>query len=135
MEPFPSIDNAEEIRKYRLNYPTSAIEVDEITRELAHWRTLCNERLFEEVRTGDRGNPISIANLYRLGGLIVALLSFPASFAGPLVGLPLAGAGLSLCIYGEIDASRKKRRREPVRLALERCEELEQELENRSRSR
>jgi len=82
-----------------------------------------------------KNNPISKANVYRIGGLVLAILSFLTCFASPLIGLPIADAGFCLYIYGQIEDWRKKRRREPISLALERCEALEQELEYRSRSR
>lgn len=130
MVPFPGLDN-DELREYCSRHPISgALAANEIVRELSHWHTLCSDRLHEEVRTA-RGNPLSIANVYRLGGGAIALLGFPAAFAGPIVGISVAVAGLGLYIYGEIKDLREKRRRESIRLALERCKALDLELRNR----
>jgi cytochrome c-type biogenesis protein CcmH/NrfF len=131
METLPSLDNAEEIRRYCLNKQCNTLAVEEIKREVGHWHTHCDTRLYEEIRMGKSHNPVSKANVYRFGGLVLAALSFLTCFTGPLIGLPIAGAGLGLYIYGQIDDWQTKRRREPVNLALERCEALEQELKNR----
>jgi hypothetical protein len=114
METLPKLDNADEIRKYCLSHPCNSLAGEKIEQERRHWNTLCDKRLYEEIRMGRRNNPISTANVYRLGGLVVAALSFPASFAGPLVGLPLAATGFDLYIYGQIEDYQKKRRREPI---------------------
>jgi hypothetical protein len=109
MEVLPSLDDADE---YCSTHPiNSALEEDEINRELRHWHSLCDQRAFEESRRDIRNNPVSKGNVLRVGSLVIAFLGIGVALFFPPAGLPATVVAAGVAIYDWIDYRLEKRRR------------------------
>ncbi|MGH6846922.1 MAG: hypothetical protein ACREC0_05650 [Methylocella sp.] len=111
---------------------------DEVISELRHWNTLCRARLWEESRRYvKKDNPISKANVIRLGGTGFGVLGLFLHVVLPPVAIALASAGVIVEIYNESVEFLARRARKtvekPIGIINQRCVALEQELDNRSR--
>lgn len=137
----PNLHNGEEeLLTYIVNNRPEKLRDDEIRSELRHWNTLCRARLWEESRIGvKKDNPISKANVIRLGGTGFGVLSLILHIVLPPVAIALAFAGVIMEIYNESREFRGWRARKtvekPIGIIHQRCVALEQEIDNRSRQR
>jgi hypothetical protein len=107
----PCLDDIDEISGYILSHPVDALQDEELISELGHWKTLCSTHLWREVRR-PKGNPISKANVIRLGALFIEVVSVPFHIIFPPAGLVLNIAGLGFGLYNEaIEFNERRRQR------------------------
>ena len=136
----PNLHNIEELLTYIVNNRPENLRDDEVISELGHWNTLCRARLWEETRRGaKKDNPISKANVIRLGGTGFGVLSLILHVVLPPVAIALASAGVIIEIYNEsvefLGWRARKTVEKPIEIIHQRCVALEQELDNRSKQR
>jgi hypothetical protein len=136
----PNLHNVEALLTYIVNNRPENLRDDEVIAELAHWNTLCRARLWEESRRSvKKDNPISKANVIRLGGTGFGVLGLVLHLVLPPVGIALAIAGVIMEIYNEsvefLGWRARKTVEKPIGIIHQRCLALEQELDNRSRRR
>lgn len=131
----PSLHDINEILRYILSHSVDSLQDEDVISELGHWRTECSTRLWQDVRR-PKDNPISKANVIRLGVLVIEVLSVPFHMVFPPAGLALNIAGLGLGLYNEaleFDKRRQQRMSEaPIILIHQRCLDLQAELAVRS---
>jgi hypothetical protein len=134
----PMLYEVEEIEAHIASRPPDCLNDDEIISELEHWNTLCRTRLWEEGRkSAKKVNPISKANVVRLGGTGFGLLGLLLHVVLPPIAIALAAAGVIMEAYNEfvefLGWRARKAVEKPIGIIHQRCVALEQERDNRSR--
>ena len=131
----PSLHDIDEISEYILSHPVDSLQDEELISELGHWKTLCSTHLWREVRR-PKGNPISKANVFRLGALFIEVISVPFHVVFPPAGLVLNVAGLGFGLYNEAVEFNERRRQRmfeaTISLTHQRCSDLQAALDARS---
>lgn len=134
----PSLHDIDEISRYILSHRIDRLQDEELISELGHWRTLCSKRLWREVRK-PIDNPISKANVIRLGALSIEIISVPFHIVFPPAGLVLNIVGLGFGLYNEAvefnERQRQRMSRALIDLVHKRSLDLQAALDARSNSR
>ncbi len=140
MFPRPDLTATDEvIRGYFSDHAIEGLTDDELDDEAEHWE----EQLDAEAKRKNAADRSPATRrryrVLRWGGLGTAILGVPAAFAAPVIGVPIALAGLGVAVYGEVTGQKERRakakRNERLRLVKDRLRQLIRETRRRRRER